>query len=61
MLQISKRGYVTNIEVEESTHEELEKPTLRAVKKWRFYTILRNGKAMPFTDTGHIIFKIKDS
>ena len=44
MLQISKRGYVTNIEVEESTHEELEKPTLRAVKKWRFAPSLREGK-----------------
>ena len=43
-LQVSKRGYVTNIEVEESTHEELEEPTLRAVKKWRFAPSIRNGK-----------------
>jgi TonB family protein len=43
-LQVSKRGYVTNIEVEESTHVELEEPTLRAVKQWRFAPSLRDGK-----------------
>ena len=43
-LQVSKRGFVTAIEVEESTHEELEEPTMRAVKKWRFAPSIRNGK-----------------
>lgn len=43
-LQVNKRGYVTSVVIEESTHKELEEPTLKAVKQWRFAPSIRDGK-----------------
>ena len=61
-LSMSAEGAVEKVHIRDSSGSAtLDSAAVRAVKKWRFYPVLRNGKAMPFTDTGHIIFKIKDS
>ena len=43
-LNVSKRGYVTSVEIEDSTHDELKEPTVKAVKKWLFAPSMRDGK-----------------
>ena len=61
-LSMSAEGAVEKVHIRDSSgFAVLDSAAVRAVKKWRFYPVLRNGKAIPFTDTGHIIFKIKDS
>ena len=61
-LSMSADGAVEKIHIRDSSGSAvLDSAAVKAVKKWRFYPVLRDGKAMPFTDTGHIIFKIKDS
>ena len=61
-LSMSAEGAVEKVHIRDSSgFAVLDSAAVRAVKKWRFYPVLRNGKAIPFSDTGHIIFKIKDS
>ena len=42
-LDIDKKGNVTNAIVRRSSHPSLEKPTLKAVRKWEFEPAYRNG------------------
>lgn len=46
-LEIDSLGNVTNAIVRYSSHPSLEKPTLRAVRKWEFEPAYRNGKPVP--------------
>ncbi|MCB1120765.1 MAG: energy transducer TonB [Verrucomicrobiae bacterium] len=43
-IEIDERGNVSNAIVRNSSHHTLEKPTLRAVRKWEFEPAYRNGK-----------------
>ena len=43
-LEIDNKGNVTNAIVRRSSHPSLEKPTLKAVRKWEFEPAYRNGK-----------------
>jgi len=43
-LEIDAKGDVTNAIVRHSSHPALEKPTLRAVRKWEFEPAFRDGK-----------------
>ena len=61
-LSMSAEDAVEMVHIRDSSGSAvLDSAAVRAVKKWRFYPVLHNGKAIPFTDSGHIIFKIKDS
>ncbi|MCZ6673029.1 MAG: energy transducer TonB [Verrucomicrobia bacterium] len=44
LIEIDSKGNVTNALVRHSSHPDLEKPTLRAVRKWEFEPAYRNGK-----------------
>jgi len=43
-IEIDAKGNVINAIVRNSSHSSLEKPTLRAVRKWEFESAYRNGK-----------------
>ena len=43
-IDIDAKGNVRNAIVRSSSHTDLEKPTLRAVRKWEFEPAFRNGK-----------------
>jgi TonB family protein len=43
-IEIDQKGNVTNAIVRNSSHPSLEKPTLRAVRKWEFEPAYRNGQ-----------------
>ena len=46
-IEIDAKGDVTNAIVRHSSHPDLEKPTLRAVRKWEFEPAFRDGKPVP--------------
>lgn len=46
-IEIDAKGNVRNAIVRSSSHPDLEKPTLRAVRKWEFEPAFRNGKPVP--------------
>ncbi len=43
-IEINEKGDVTNAIVKHSSHPSLEKPTLRAVRKWEYEPAFRDGK-----------------
>lgn len=46
-IEIDAKGNVSNAIVRHSSGPELEKPTLRAVRKWEFEPAYRNGRPVP--------------
>lgn len=46
-IEIDAKGDVSNAIVRHSSHPDLEKATLRAVRKWEFEPAFRNGKPVP--------------
>lgn len=46
-IEIDAKGDVTNAIVKNSSHIDLEKPTLRAIRKWEYEPAYRNGKPVP--------------
>ena len=46
-IEIDAKGDVTNAIVRNSSHIDLEKPTLRAIRKWEYEPAYRNGKPVP--------------
>jgi len=44
VIEINAKGDVTNAIVKHSSHPDLEKPTLKAVRQWEFEPAFRNGK-----------------
>lgn len=46
-IELDDRGNVVNAIVRNSSYPELEKPTLRAVRKWEFEPAYRNGVPVP--------------
>ena len=59
---VSAQGTVKTISVGQSSGSRLlDKAALQTVKKWRFHPVLRNGKAVPSSETVPVVFKLKDS
>lgn len=44
VIEIDAKGNVTNAIAKNSSHPDLEKPTLRAVRKWEFEPAYKNGR-----------------
>jgi len=59
---VSAQGTVQTISVGRSSGSRLlDNAALQTVKKWRFHPVLRNGKAVPSSETVPIVFKLKES
>ncbi len=62
VLEVStdKMGRVTNVQVVESAHPELDRSALEALKRWRFESALLSGRAVPVTFQVTVEFKARD-
>lgn len=54
---IDEQGNVKDPKVEKSTHRELEEPTIKALKKWKFKPAMQDGTPV----ASHITIPIKFS
>lgn len=52
---VDEQGNVKEPKIEKSTHRELEEPTLKAVRKWKFKPAMQDGVAV----SCHISIPIK--
>ncbi|MBI3884464.1 MAG: energy transducer TonB [Opitutae bacterium] len=57
--EIDEQGNVKEPKVEKSTHRELEEPTLKALKKWKFKPATQDGTPVPCRITLPIKFSVE--